>query len=99
MPQDKPRVPRAVYSVHSSGYKTPEIKEAVERGELLITSPDQIGGVLWYLGTDERTASRRFYQACKEAMQNQLRIKVQIERRSETIVEVWVRPGFGLRQG
>ena len=99
MSQDKPPVARPLYSVHSSGYKTLEIKEAVERGELLITSPDQIGGTLWYLGTDERTASRRFYLACKEAMQNPLRIKVQIERHTETIVDVWVHPGFGLKQG
>ena len=98
MPQDKPR---PMYSVHATGYKTREIKEAVERGELLITSPDQIGGSLWYLGTDERTAGRRFYLACKEATQNPLMVKVQVERRFpnrvETLVAVWVRPGFGLK--
>lgn len=99
MPQDRPRT---MYSVHSSGYKTQEIKEAVERGELQITSSDQIEGTLWYLGTDERTASRRFYLACKEAVQNPLRVLVQVERASpplETIVLVWVRAGFGLKRG
>lgn len=99
MPQDKPRT---MYSVHSSGYKTQEIKEAVERGTLQITSPDQIGGSLWYLGTDERTASRRFYLACKEAMQNSLIVKVQVERGTpsiDTIVQVWARAGFGLKRG
>src|SRR5579885_325949 len=99
MPQDKPR---PMYSVHATGYKTLEIKEAVERGELLITSPDQISGSLWYTGTDERTAGRRFYLACKEAMKNPLIVKVQIEqllpaRGFETVVAVWVRPGFGLK--
>lgn len=88
MPQDKPR---PLYSVHSTGYKTQEIKEAVERGELQTIGPNQIGGTLWYLRADERTASRCFYLACKEAMQNPLIVLVQVERASpplETVVLV-----------
>lgn len=85
-----PRAPRPYHHcmVFLNSYASAEIKEGVETGHLFITSPDQLVATLFYSGNDERQASIKFTQACKQAMREPLAYLVVLLRDNDEIARV-----------
>ncbi len=85
-----PRAPKPYhhYMVFLNSYATSEVKEGVETGRLFITSPDQVVSILFYSGGDERQASIKFAQACKQAMTAPLAYLVVMLRDNDEIARV-----------
>jgi hypothetical protein len=77
------------YTVFTNSYADEGVKARVERGEEIITQPDQLGpAAMAYMGSSERQAGYAFYQACRVAFGNPLAFSVTAYRDREIIAKV-----------
>jgi hypothetical protein len=79
--------PRHFYSVYIACYVSMEVKQRVEREERNVAE-NEFTMETFYMGTDERTAGIKFYQACKAATANPLVKSVSILRDSQTLIRI-----------
>jgi hypothetical protein len=70
MPRKK--MPVHMYSVFVNAYVDEETRARIERGEEVVTLPEQLTSELFYFGRSERQAGYAFYKATRTAMNNPL---------------------------
>jgi hypothetical protein len=87
LPPRKRQRQTSTYTVFINAYATLEIKEQVERGEMTITQPSQLGGSQEYMGTSERQAAWHFYRAIRAAASDPLAYKVTMYRDGKLVAQ------------
>ncbi len=87
MPATRRKPTRHYYTVHITRYKDRETREAIESGEELLMSPEQLGGSLVYGGTSERLAAWHFYRAVVNSASDPLAFLVVLYKDRQKLIE------------
>lgn len=80
--------PRHLYTVSLVSYASEEIKQRIGKGQMTIGKPEDLKADLYYLNTDERTAAKHFYKACKDGIKTGLGVWVMVYRDTMIIIRV-----------
>jgi len=75
---------RHLYGVHTVSYKSEEIKQRVEKGD--IYRSNEIKSRCVYFGDDEQEAAMYFYQVAESAMNNPLARSISMTRDAKQII-------------
>jgi hypothetical protein len=78
------------YSVYVVAYVDDATRMRVERGEEVITQPEQITAQSFYMGRSRAQAERNFSRAALAAMNNTLAYAVVMQRDHQVIIRVRV---------